>query len=137
LAVAKTRDRIRVSGMTWPTLMADCETFTRSCKTCQLRSRVTCFDRVNIKAIERADEVYSHWFMDCFGPLFPNQRAEFNYAIVLIDSYSRWPVAYPLRSLTAKHVCDAVIQLFMQTGKAFGLTISYVNGSDFSAELTA
>jgi len=31
LTVAKTRDRIRMSGMTWPTLMSDCKTFTRSC----------------------------------------------------------------------------------------------------------
>ena len=115
LASVKTRDRIRLSGMTWPTLISDCKAFTRSCKQCQLRSRVTCFDRVKIKAIERADEVYNHWFMDCLGPLFPNQNVQFNYAIVLVDSYSRWPVAYPLRSLSAKHVCDALLQLFMQT----------------------
>jgi len=81
--------------------------------------------------------VYSHWFMDCLGPLFPNQRVEFNYAIVLIDLYSRWPVAYPLRSQTAIHVCDALIQLFMQTGIASDPTISSENGSNVSAKLTA
>ena len=94
LASVKTRDRIRLSGMTWPTLISDCKAFVRSCKPCQLRSRVTCFDRVKIKAIERADEVYNHWFMDCLGPLFPNQHVQYNYAIVLVDWYSRWPVAY-------------------------------------------
>jgi hypothetical protein len=56
---------------------------------------------------------------------------------VLVDSYSRWPIAYPLRSLTAKNVCDALLQRFMQTGIATGLTILSVNGSNFSARLTA
>ena len=114
LAAIKTRDRVGMSNITWPTQISDCKKFTRSCKPCPLRSRVTCFDRVETKAIERADEVYSHWFIDYLGPQFPNQRVEFNYAIVLVDSYSRWPVAYPLRSLTAKHVCDTLLQLFMQ-----------------------
>jgi hypothetical protein len=72
-----------MSGMTWPTLISDCEAFTRSCKTCQLRSRVTWFDRVKIQAIEGADEVYSHWFMDCLGPLFsePACRLQLCYCV--------------------------------------------------------
>ena len=59
----------------------------------------------------------------CLGPLFPNQRVEFSYVIAFIDLYSRWPVAYRLRSLAAKHVCDALLQLFMQTGIASSLNI--------------
>ena len=54
-----------------------------------------------------------------------------------IDSYSRWPVAYPLRSLRAKHVCDALLLLFMQTSVASGLTKSSDDGSNFCAKLTA
>jgi Integrase zinc binding domain len=60
LASVETRNRIRLSGMTWSTLISDCKAFMRSCKPCQLHSRVPCFDRVKIKAIERADDVYNH-----------------------------------------------------------------------------
>ena len=105
LAMKKTRDRIKISGLSWPTLTASCKAFTSSCHTCQKRARVTCFDRVPIHAIPRATEVFSHWFMDCFGPLFPNQNVEFNYGLLLVDSASRYPVCVPLRTLTAKNVC--------------------------------
>jgi len=44
LAMKKTRDRITISGLTWPTLTASCKTFTSSCHVCQKRARVTCFD---------------------------------------------------------------------------------------------
>jgi len=34
---------------------------------------------------------------------------QYNYAFVAIDSFSRFPVCYALRSLTAKSVCDHVM----------------------------
>jgi transposase InsO family protein len=40
-------------------------------------------------------------------------------------------------SLHAKHVCDPLLQLFMQTDIASGLTISSDNGTNCAAKLTA
>ena len=56
--------------------------------------------------------------------------------LLLIDSATRWPVAYPLKNLTAKAVCNCLMQLFMQTGLASGVTIASDNGSNFTAALT-
>ena len=58
LGMKKTRDRIRLSGLTWPTLTSSCKQYTASCQVCQKRARVTCFDRVPIEAIPRASEVF-------------------------------------------------------------------------------
>ena len=86
------------------------------CSVCQKRRRVTVFDRVPISPIPRDDEVFNCWVMDILGPLFPSQKVEYQYALVLCDSYSRYPVAFALRSITAKSVCNALLQLFQMTG---------------------
>ena len=135
-AAKKTRDRITIPGMSWPTLTSDVKRFNGSYEVCQLRARVTCFDRMPISVIPRDAEIFRHWFMDCAGPLLPGENLQFNYASILVDSASRYPVAYALRSLSAKHVCDALLNLFMMTGIASGLTISSDHGSNFCARLT-
>ena len=89
LGMKKTTDRIHLSGLTWPTLTSSCKQYTASCQVCQKRARVTCFDRVPIEAIPRASEVFSHWFMDCIGPLFPSQKVEYNCCLIIVDLASR------------------------------------------------
>jgi len=64
MADKKTRQRIKLSGLFWPTIKADTKQFCLECHSCQTRARVTCYDRTPIKAMPRADETFSHWFMD-------------------------------------------------------------------------
>jgi len=74
------------------------------CEVCQKRARLTCYyDRVKIAAIPRDTEPFRHWSMDCAEPLLPVQNIQYNYAIILVDSATRYPVCYPLRSLSAKN----------------------------------
>jgi len=52
---------------------------------------------------------------------------------VLCDSETRWPAAYPLKSLTAKNVCEAMLQLFVITGVP--TTTSSDNATNFTRKL--
>ena len=70
--------------------------------------------------------------MDCLGPVI-NYLCEYNYYLVLCDNATRWPAALPLRSLTAKHVCEALLQLWMITG--IPATISTDNATNFTSKL--
>ena len=133
LGPRKTRDRIRQTFY-WPTLTSDCKQHCRTCEQCQKRARTTVRDRVPISPIPRADKVFSHWFTDCLGPLFPNQNVCYNYCLVLCDSTSRWPAAYPLHSLSAKSVCDALLTQFSLTGVPD--VISSDNATNFRGNLT-
>ena len=72
--------------------------------------------------------------MDCVGPIFSNQKVEFNYALVLCDSNTRYTFAIPLRSLSAKNVCQALIQVFQMMG--IPSTIRSDCGSNFTSQLT-
>ena len=100
----------------WPTIAIDVQKFCETCHECQKRRRVTVYDRVPITPIPRHESVFQVWVMDCFGPLLPNQNVKYNYALVLSDSCSRFPVAFTLTSLAAKNVCNALLQLFQFTG---------------------
>jgi len=104
------------------------------CHVCQKRRRVTVYDCIPITPIPRDDVVFRSWTMDTLGPLFPNQKVKYNYALVLCDSACRFPVAYPLRSLTAKSVCDALMQLFQMTG--IRAMVRSDNASNFAGQLT-
>jgi len=132
LGPRKTRDRILLTFY-GPTFTSNCKQHCRSCEQCQKRARTTVRDLVPISPISRADKVFSHWFMDCLEPLFPNQNVRYNYCLVLCDSTSRWPAAYPLHSLSAKSVCDALLTQFSLTGVPD--IISSDNATNFKGNL--
>jgi len=72
--------------------------------------------------------------MDCLGPLFSNQKVEYNYTLVLCDSNTRYLFAVLLRTLTAKSVCNALLQVFQLVG--IPSTIRSDCASNFTSSLT-
>ena len=86
------------------------------CNICQKRKRITVYDRVPIASVPSNEVVFDTFVMDCFGPIFPNQKVKYNYCLVLIDTVSRFSIAFALQSLTAKSVCNALMQMFQLTG---------------------
>jgi len=107
LRAKKTKEKIKLS-FTWPTIASDVQKVCESCHPCQKR-RTTVYDRTPITPIPRDEVPFDCLVMDCLGPLIPSQKVEFNYALVLCDSNTRYPFAFPLRSLSAKNVCNATI----------------------------
>ena len=112
MAAKRTQERIAYTFF-WPSLKTDCKEYVKTCKVCQLKKRITCMDRVPIKPIPRADKVFDHWFVDCAGPFFTGQHSKpvYNYAFIAVDSFSRFPACFPMRSLHAKSVYDALLSL--------------------------
>jgi len=72
--------------------------------------------------------------MDCLGPVMPSQKVEFNYALMLCDSNTKYPFAFPLRSPSAKNVCNALLQLFQIIGIPSAIRSDC--GSNFTSSLT-
>jgi len=135
MSVKRTKARILYTFY-WPSLAEDCRHYIQTCRTCQLKARVTYRDRVPIKPIPRADRVFDHWFVDCAGPFFSGegQKVKYNYAFIAVDIFSRFLVCYALKSFTAKSVCDALLELWKFTG-----CCSYISsdlGTNFASQLT-
>ena len=131
LGPKRTGQRIRLSFY-WCTVTQDTKRHCQSCEVCQKKARITFRDRVPIQPIPRAEVAFSHWFMDCLGPI-TSDKCEFNYCLVLVDSATRYPAAFPLRSLTAKSICDCLMSLFMYFGVAS--VISSDNATNFTSRL--
>jgi hypothetical protein len=55
----------------------------------------------------------------------------------MVCSYSRYPAAVPLRRLSAKNICDALLSVFSTTGLSHDVTVlTSDNASYFNANLT-
>jgi len=72
LGEKRTRERIRLS-FTWPSLTSDCKRYCQTCTVCQKRARRMYRDRVPITPITRVEAPFTHWFVDCLGPIL-NQK---------------------------------------------------------------
>jgi hypothetical protein len=115
LGAKKCLQRIKMSFW-WPTICEDVRAWCGSCKDCQLRKRVTRLDRVPISAVVRPDETFEVMNCDAIGPFEQRSTRGHSYVLVLVDQCSRWVEAIPLRSLTAKAACDAMLEVFARTG---------------------
>ena len=108
-----------ISGNVKPGNVLDClftgrgyVTHVQSCCDCQLRSRPVTTDRVPITPITRADVPFQVMNVDCIGPLDPPSAQGHKYCLCVVDSCTRWPSMYMLKSLTAKAVCESLIDFF-------------------------
>ena len=115
LASHKTKAKLKLS-FTWPTIATDVQGACERCDVCQKRRRVTVSDRVPIAPVPNNEVVFDTFVTDCLKPIFLNQKVKFNYCFVLTDRVSRFPMAYALTSLSAKNVCNALMQMFQMSG---------------------
>jgi transposase InsO family protein/ribosomal protein L21E len=139
MAFKATRARVKLNFW-FPRMDERIREYCASCQICQLRAPIKVADRVPITPIPRADELcFNHLNMDCIGPMIASgecnqSKPKYNYALVLVDKFSRWPMAYPLRSLNAKGVCEALLQVFMTF--SIPRVISSDCGTNFTSRLT-
>ena len=72
--------------------------------------------------------------MDCIGPLDPVSAQGHKYCLCIVDSCTRWPSVYMLKSLTAKAVWDALVDLFTRVGVPKVMVSDC--GTNFTSQLT-
>ena len=113
--VTKTLQRIE-SHFYWPTMNADVQTYVKSCFQCQRHSRKSKLDRVPIEPVARSRVSFDQVNIDLIGPLSPKSSSGHEYVLCLVDSCTRWAEAEPLKSLTAKALCDALLLIFTRIG---------------------
>ena len=85
-----------------------------TCLACQKKARAVIKDRVPISFVPRDQVPFSHLYMNVVCPLL--NEAEYNFCLCLIDSHTRFPFAFPLRSVNAKAVSECLLQVFSLVG---------------------
>ena len=91
-------------------------------------------DRVPIVPRTRVDVPFQVLNIDCIGPIEPPSAQGHRYCLCIVDSCTHWPTVFALKSLTARAVCDALIELFTNVGVPSKVISD--NGTNFSSQLT-
>ena len=54
--------------------------------------------------------------LDCAGPIVPCSSRGHNFILAVIDHCTRWAECLPLKTLTAKEICNALNKIWQTTG---------------------
>jgi len=111
----KTSKRIQLYFW-WPALESQVKTYVKSCPDCQSVARKTRLDRVPIAPVERGLQAFDVIHIDLIGPFPIKSTRGHLYVLTAVCSLTRWPMAVPLTSLSARELCDALISLFTTCG---------------------
>ena len=131
LAHQKTYQRIS-SRFFWPSMYTDVMTFCKTCPTCQYTSTVRKSDRAPLYPLPVISTPFKRIGMDIVGPLEKSQSG-YQYILVICDYATRYPEAFPLRSITTPKVISALVQLFSRVG--FPEEILTDQGTNFTSRL--
>ena len=111
LGFQKSRSRI-VSRFVWPGMYTQENYFCASCEICQLTSPRG-VARAKLQLLPVIETPFDRIGIDVVGPL--ERRSSGNrYILVICDYATRYPEAFPLRSVKARQVANCLFQLFSQ-----------------------
>ncbi|XP_062421516.1 uncharacterized protein LOC134132872 [Pungitius pungitius] len=113
LGKAKTLARVG-SRFSWPKIYTDITEFVHTCTECQMTSgrRVAPAHLLPLPVI---DTPFSRLGMDIVGPLEKSKNGN-RYILVICDYATKYPEAFPLRTIKARQVANCLVQLFSRVG---------------------
>jgi len=102
------------------------------CETCQLFAPARRSDLNVIEPILRDAPPFGHLVFDCIGPF--SGAGRYKYGFVITDLNTRFPMAYALTNISAKKICDCLIEYF----SIFSMpTVIHCDmGTNFTSNLT-
>lgn len=132
--VRKTYDRV-LRYFFWPGVKRDVSAYVRTCDTCQLTGKPNVVLKpAPLRPIAPTCFPFEHLIIDCVGPM-PRSKSGSEYLLTVMCQATRYPAAYPLRSITSRAVVKALSQFI----SVFGLprVIQSDRGSNFTSKFFA
>ena len=113
LGQKKTAERI-LQRFYWPTLFQDVREVCKACPECQRTAsgKTVQAPMIPLPIIE---EPFQRIAMDIVGPL-PRSRQGHRYILVICDYATRYPEAFPLKTIDAPHVAEELMKFFSRAG---------------------
>lgn len=131
LALQKTYLRLS-SRFYWPSMYNDVRTYCATCPVCQKTGAVRRANRVPLHPLPMISTPFQRIAMDIVGPL-EKSSSGYRFILVICDYATRYPEAFPLRSITTPKVISALVQLFSRVG--FPKEILTDQGTNFTSRL--
>lgn len=115
MAFQKTLRRIG-SRFVWPGMYTQVSNFCKSCEKCQLTAGKG-VAQAHLQPLPIIGTPFERIGMDIVGPLEKSSSGN-RFILVLCDYATRYPEAFPLRSVKAKQIANCLLQLFSRVGVA-------------------
>ena len=127
--VDRTRQMV-CSKFVWPSIRQDVTKWARECLDCQ-RSKVNRHTVAPIAEFAVPSKRFQHWNVDIVS--LPTSNG-FKYLLTAVDRLTRWPLAIPMKDITAASVIDAFTHGLIST---FGVpeSVTTDNGSQFTSSI--
>ena len=120
------------SKFLWPRMWMDVKNYVRTCVGCQKAGRKD-KARAPLQPLQCESEPFSKVAFDLVGPL-PRSVNGYRYILTMMDLYTKFPAAIPLKRVDNVTVIDAMMEVF----SSFGLpkVLLTDQGSVFTSKLT-
>jgi len=113
----------------WKNIKSDCTRWARSCIQCQ-RAKISRHNKPPSK-FEAPTKRFEHIHTDIVGPL-PTSNG-YRYCLTVIDRFSRWSEAIPVRNISAETIAQKLFREWMTRYRV--PTRTYHQGMQFEAKL--